>query len=107
MEKRILDELNLLKDIILKTLPVEQILLFGSHSEGKPTADSDLDILVVMPENASIRETDAIKLIHKEIGDKKSVPVDVIVIKSDKFNRRKATPTMESQIAEKGVVLYG
>lgn len=63
MEKRILDELNTLKDIIVNTVPVEQIILFGSYANGTPHADSDLDIYVVMSENANIREIDAMKLI--------------------------------------------
>jgi predicted nucleotidyltransferase len=63
VEKRILDELNTLKDIIVNTVPVEQIILFGSYANGTPHADSDLDIYVVMSENANIREIDAMKLI--------------------------------------------
>jgi len=65
MEKRIQDELNILKDIIVDTVPVEQIFLFGSYANGTPHADSDLDIYVVMPENADIREIDAMRLIHR------------------------------------------
>jgi predicted nucleotidyltransferase len=42
MEKRIQDELNILKDIIVNTVPVEQIFLFGSYANGTPHADSDL-----------------------------------------------------------------
>ncbi len=108
MEKRIRDELNILKDIIVNTVPVEQIFLFGSYANGTPHADSDLDIYVVMPENAGIREIDAMRLIHRAIRDKKTVPVDVIVSKKDKFNRRKSAPTIERQIAQEGMVLgYG
>lgn len=79
MEKRIQDELSILKDIIVDTVPVEQIFLFGSYAGGTPHADSDLDIYVVMADNADIREIDAIRLIHKAIRDKKTMPVDVIV----------------------------
>jgi Nucleotidyltransferase domain. len=79
MEKRIQDELNILKDIIVETVPVEQIFLFGSYANGTPHVDSDLDLFVVMPENADIREIDAMRLIHKAIRDKKTMPVDVIV----------------------------
>ncbi len=108
MEKRIRVELNILKDIIVNTVPVEQIFLFGSYANGTPHADSDLDIYVVMPENAGIREIDAMRLIHRAIRDKKTVPVDVIVSKKDKFNRRKSAPTIERQIAQEGMVLgYG
>lgn len=107
MEKRIRDELNILTDIIVNTVPVEQIFLFGSYANGMPHADSDLDIYVVMAENANIREIDAMRLIHKAIRDKKTMPVDVVVSKKDKFNRRKSTPTIERQIAQEGMVLYG
>ena len=69
-EKRIQDELNILKDIIIETVPVEQIILFVSYACGTQHADSDLDILVLMPEDADIREIDAMRLIHKAIRDK-------------------------------------
>jgi predicted nucleotidyltransferase len=39
---------NRIKDIILSTIPVEQIYLFGSYAYGTPNADSDLDIYVIM-----------------------------------------------------------
>lgn len=107
MEERIRDELNILKNIIVDTVPVEQIFLFGSYANGKPHADSDLDIYVVMPENADIREIDAMRLIHRAIRDKKTMPVDVIVSKRNKFNQRKSTPTIERQIAQEGILLYG
>ncbi|KJS17868.1 MAG: DNA polymerase subunit beta [Peptococcaceae bacterium BRH_c4b] len=107
MEKRIRDELNILKDIIVNTIPVEQIFLFGSYASGTPHADSDLDIYVVMSENTDLREIDAMRLIHRAIRDKKTMPVDVIVSKKNKFNQRKSTPTIERQIAQEGMVLYG
>ncbi|MCL4517213.1 MAG: nucleotidyltransferase domain-containing protein [Firmicutes bacterium] len=107
MEKRIQDELNILKDIIVDTVPVEQIFLFGSYAGGTPHADSDLDIYVVMPEDAGIREIDAMRLIRKAIRDKKTMPVDVMVGKKDKFNQLKSAPSIERQIVREGMVLYG
>ena len=91
----------------MDTVPVEQIFLFGSYVNGTPHVDSDLDIYVVMAENADIREIDAMRLIHKAIRDKKTMPVDVVVSKKNKFNQRKSTPTIERQIAQEGMVLYG
>ena len=35
------------------------------------------------------------------------MPVDIVVSKASKFNRRKSTPTIERQIDQEGVVLYG
>jgi len=40
-------ELDKLKDIIVNTVPVEQIYLFGSYANGTPHKDSDLDLYVV------------------------------------------------------------
>lgn len=107
MEKRIQDELNILKDIILDTVPVEQIFLFGSYASGTPHAGSDLDIYVVISDNVNIREIDAMRLIRKAIRDKKTMPVDVMVGKKDKFNQLKSTPSIERQIAMEGMMLYG
>lgn len=107
MEKRIKDELNVLKDIIIKTIPVARIFLFGSYASGKPGIDSDLDIYVVMRENVKIREIDAVRLIRKAIRDKKTMPADIVVGKENDFNRRKSSNTIERQIEQKGILLYG
>lgn len=107
VEKRIQNELNILKDIIVNTIPVEQIVLFGSYVNGTPHIDSDLDIYVVMSEDASIREIDAMRLIRRAIRDKKTMPVDVIVRRKNKFDQRKVTPTIERHIIQEGMVLYG
>jgi predicted nucleotidyltransferase len=37
-------ELETLKDIIINTVAVEQIYLFGSYAYGTPHKDSDLDL---------------------------------------------------------------
>ena len=107
MEKRIQDELNILIGIIVDTVPVEQIFLFGSFAGGTPSVDSDLDIYVVIPEETDIREIDAMKLIRKAIRSIKTMPVDVIVSKENKFNQRKSVPSIERQIVQEGIVLYG
>lgn len=107
LERKIQNELHMLIDIIIGIVPVEQIILFGSYATGIPHADSDLDIFVVIKEDADIREIDAMKLINKAIRDKKTMPVDIIVSKKNKFNHRKYTPSIERQIAQEGMVLYG
>ena len=107
MEKRIRNELNILKDIILKTIPVRRMFLFGSHAGGKPRIDSDLDIYIIMPDYAKIREIDAMRLIRKAIRDKKTMPVDIVVSKEGSFNKRKSLITIERQIEKDGILLYG
>ncbi len=107
MEKRISNELNILIDIILKTIPVGRIFLFGSYAGGKPHNDSDLDIYIIMPDFADIREIDAMRLIRKAIRDKKTMPVDIVVSKERSFNKRRSLITIESQIEKDGILLYG
>lgn len=107
MEKRIRDELNILKDIIIRAVPVDKIFLFGSYADGKPHIDSDLDIYIVMPDDAKIREIDAMRLIRKAIRDKKTMPVDIVVSKENSFNKRKSLISIERQIEKNGILLYG
>jgi len=107
MKKSIKDELDILKDLIIKTIPVEKIYLFGSYADGKPDVDSDLDIYIVMSDKADIKEIDAMKLIRKKIRDKKNMPVDIVVGKEKKFNIRKSYITIENQIEKNGILLYG
>jgi len=53
-------ELATLKEIIVNTVPVEQIYLFGSYANGIPHKDSDLDLYVVLSDNIQMRLIDAI-----------------------------------------------
>ena len=107
MEKRVRDELNILKNIIIRTVPVEKIFLFGSYAGGKPHIDSDLDIYIVMSDDAKIREIDAMRSIRKAIRDKKKMPVDIVVSKEESFKRRKSLISIERQIEKDGILLYG
>jgi predicted nucleotidyltransferase len=59
MDKTVQAELALLRDIIVNTLPVDQIFLFGSYAYGKPHKDSDLDLYVVLKDEIQIRDMDA------------------------------------------------
>jgi len=47
------------------------------------------------------------RLIRKAIRDKKTMPVDIVVSKENKFNQRKSSITIERQIEQDGILLYG
>jgi len=64
----------------------EQIILFGSHAYGKPTAWSDVDLLVVM--DTPQGEMDAILEVGKSLPDLE-FSVDVIVRSRQVLKRRK------------------
>ncbi|MBI5841711.1 MAG: nucleotidyltransferase domain-containing protein [Chloroflexi bacterium] len=65
---------------IAQNFDPKQIILFGSHAHGKPTAWSDVDLLVVMdtPEG---EEMDAILKVADSLPDL-SFKVDIIVIRA-------------------------
>jgi predicted nucleotidyltransferase len=82
----------------------EKIILFGSHARGNAAADSDVDLLVIMPVSGSKRE----KMI--EIGlalHDIPLPKDIIVTSPDEFEwRKKVAGTIERPAAKEGRLLY-
>ena len=84
----VLDE-TLLDEIVRRILRVarpERIILFGSAATGRMTKDSDIDLLVVEPAPANPRERSV--EIRDALGDI-GYPVDVIVIRAERFERTK------------------
>jgi|SRR5688572_23669824 len=82
----------------------EQIILFGSHAYGKATAESDVDLLVVMdtPED----EMQAMVEIAKSLPIL-SFNVDVIVRSRRTLERRKKLGDwFLREVTQKGKVLY-
>ncbi|GHU62342.1 hypothetical protein FACS189445_5240 [Spirochaetia bacterium] len=53
------NELDTLTKIIVDTVPVDQIYLFGSYANGTPRKDSDLDLYVVLSDEAPMRDLEA------------------------------------------------
>ena len=100
-------ELDTLKEIILRTVPVEQIWLFGSYAYGTPHKDSDIDLYVVLKDDVQIRLIDASISIRIAIGRKKTMPVDIVTNTLGKYCERLKFPTLERTISQKGIKIYG
>jgi predicted nucleotidyltransferase len=80
----------------------EKIILFGSHAYGKPHADSDVDILVVMPARNQI---DQAAKIHTTLPPE--FPLDLIVRTPHNMQWRLAEgDSFLREILTKGKVLY-
>ncbi len=83
----------------------EQVILFGSHAYGKPTAWSDVDLLVVMdiPKGYEV---------EKSLEIRKSLPsltfgLDIVVRSREVIEKRKKLGDwFLVDITEKGKVLY-
>jgi predicted nucleotidyltransferase len=107
MEQEVQNQLNVIKNLIVETIPVEQIYLFGSYAYGTPRTESDLDLYVVMKDDAPYTQLEAMGLISRAIHGHKSMPTDILVIKKSRFQYRLTAPTLEQEVAEKGIVIYG
>jgi predicted nucleotidyltransferase len=89
---------------IVERFDPDRVILFGSHARGTGDADSDVDLLVVMPVTGSKREKQLeIRLALHEFR----VPKDVIVTTPEEFAWRKKIPgTIERPAALEGRLLY-
>ncbi|MDR3262387.1 MAG: nucleotidyltransferase domain-containing protein [Tannerella sp.] len=56
MKPEVQEQIDKIKDIIVQTIPVEQVYLFGSYAYGTPRDDSDLDFYVVMKDDVPYQE---------------------------------------------------
>jgi len=88
---------------IASTFHPERIILFGSHAYGRPTAGSDIDLLVVMPFSGrhtqqAIRILNALDVL---------APIDLLVRTPKQIQQRiaKEDPFMR-EILERGKVMY-
>jgi predicted nucleotidyltransferase len=101
------EELDTLTAIITATVPVAEIYLFGSYAYGTPHQDSDLDLYVVLKDDVQMRLIDAVINIRLAIGRDKSMPVDILTNKYQRFQELTENATMERQIAREGIKIYG
>jgi len=89
---------------IVRRFQPDRIILFGSHARGTAGADSDVDLLVVMPVKGSKRE--AAVQIGVALHD---IPMakDIIVTTPEEFEwRKEIVGTIERPAAREGKVLY-
>lgn len=86
----------------------ERIILFGSYAYGKPTEDSDVDLLVVMPVRNEAVLKKAVE-IYTAIDRAKAAPFsfDLLVRTPSQIHRRVALHDFfVREITERGKVLY-
>ncbi len=84
---------------------VRQIVLFGSYAYGKPTKDSDLDVLVVMPTRK--RWSDRVRSLQS-LFPERSFPMDFVVRTPGEVRERLTSYfcPFTREVIEKGKVLY-
>ena len=90
---------------IVQEFNPERVILFGSYAYGKPTLDSDVDLLVVMKsdERPAARATRVIHALHGI----KTFPMDVLVRTPEEVQHRLAIGDFFfNEIVSMGSVLY-
>lgn len=81
----------------------ERIVLFGSYASGKPTPDSDVDLLIVMPfEGRSVNQS-----VEMRLKLRPPFPVDLIVRTPEAVQKRlEMGDTFMRDVLSDGKVLY-
>jgi len=100
------DKLDIIKDAILKNVPVKIIYLFGSYAYGKPNKKSDIDIYGVIPDNFDKNIIDTIGEIANQIYPYGLFNVDLFLVKENKFLFYKENSSFEETIFNEGIILY-
>ena len=81
----------------------QQVILFGSHAYGTPTADSDVDLLVVVQTEENPLHTAA--RISASVDH--PFPLDILVIRpQDLVVALQEKNIFETEMVNKGVILY-
>ncbi len=98
--------IHLLSRFIADEFHPDKIILFGSQAYGHPNAESDVDLLVIMPfEGSPFRQAGIIlSKVVKGIG---VMPLDLLVRTSDQINDRLSIgDSFIREIINRGRVLY-
>ena len=96
-------EIESLAQEIARKFQPDRIILFGSHAYGNPRADSDVDLLVLMPfEGKSVsRASEILRKTQPRFG------VDLLVRRPEDVERRLALGDFYlREVVEKGRDLY-
>ena len=91
---------------IVLTFPrVQRVILFGSYASGRPTRDSDVDLLIVMP--TTRRWSDRVRMVQA-LFPERPAPLDVIVRTPREVQQRLTSYfcPFTREILRKGRVLY-
>ena len=92
--------------VIAREFQPEKIILFGSWAYGRPDADSDIDLLVVMLfEGSPFRQAGII--LHRVIQSVGVLPLDLLVRTPEQLHERLAIgDVFVREVLERGKVLY-
>jgi predicted nucleotidyltransferase len=99
-------ELDKIVEVLVGTGIVTKIILFGSHAKGTGTADSDIDLCVLV----SVKDKHEIDLIvdfEMKLYQVKTMPLDLLAYNQDVFySHAERKTSFEHEIAKEGMLIY-
>jgi len=95
--------LNSVKNIILKTIDVEKIIIYGSYAWGIPDENSDLDLFIVT--NSKEDEMMQTLKVNKALFPR-DYSLDLYIIENKKFQQREKKNKFIQKILNDGKELY-
>ena len=76
------EQINEITERIVRSFKPQKIILFGSYANGKPTEESDLDLLIIKDSEFPSRMQN--RKVRKILSDLK-IPIDAIVKTPEEF----------------------
>ena len=99
-------EIEQIKDRLVRQLSPMKIYLFGSFAEGTANDGSDVDIYIIVKDDAE-NLVDLTADAYKSIRSVRSRAVDIVIGTESGFEKRKHRAGIENEVMNKGVLLYG
>lgn len=98
-------ELAVAVEAIVRDMQPLRVYVFGSHARGDATEDSDVDLLLVMPE--SVDGAEHLEQKAYELAEERTFSMDVVAMPADEFQRRSAArASLPSIVLREGKLLY-
>ncbi len=101
-----MNEIEELKERFVAKIHPISVYLFGSFATGNYIDRSDIDFYIVVDDEISDLPAVTTQA-YQAIRNIKKHPVDIIVGRESRFEERKLMPSVENEVFEKGVLLYG
>ena len=91
-------------DRVVQRFRPERVILFGSQARGEATFDSDVDILVVVPDGSDVKRTTT--AIYEELDDLPISKDVVVVTPADVTTFGRLVGTILKPALEEGISIY-
>jgi len=94
------------KKLVAERVPLQSMILFGSHARGDSERYSDVDVLVILDDTASEKDREAVSNCAWEVGFEKGIILIPVVFTRDEWERGPEHASLLAQaVRAEGLVL--